>query len=50
MSAADAKWKRRILAGLKVYSESEQIRRFNIAYDNRKAWCENRRRFNGNQF
>jgi hypothetical protein len=43
----DFAWKQRILKGLKVYSEAEQHRRFKIAYDNRKAWIDNRKHFTG---
>ncbi|XP_046437526.1 zinc finger protein 271-like isoform X2 [Daphnia pulex] len=45
LNDVDFAWKQRILKGLKVYSEAEQHRRFKIAYDNRKAWIDNRKHF-----
>ncbi|KAI9555665.1 hypothetical protein GHT06_018180 [Daphnia sinensis] len=43
---SDIAWKKRILKGLKVYSEAERLRRFKVAYDNRKAWLSNKKYFN----
>ncbi|XP_032781726.2 zinc finger protein 236 isoform X1 [Daphnia magna] len=41
----DIAWKERILKGLRVYSEAERLRRFKVAYDNRKAWLSNKKYF-----
>lgn len=47
---ADVAWKKRILKGLEVYSEAEQLRRFKVAYENRKAWLLNKKYLNGTGF